>query len=146
MQVFDPESGPDPDQNVASGPSPNPDESGRPPKCRPRSGHKVGRRAKDLDDWRPQFLHFLRAWDGLERAAVRAGVTARTVQRARKKSRKFDERVRTTLELRKQDLDKKVIQRGLKGSDRCLLAAAKAHIPELYGRQGGAVPQNVQPV
>jgi hypothetical protein len=137
IQLYDPPDGPEGQAENARSVDPKAET--------PEPGRK-GRKPGDSPDWRPLFLKNLRAWDGLERAAYRAGVNPTTVRRERKRNGKFNQRVERTLELRKQWLDKMILKRGIEGSDRCLLAHARAHMPDLYGRRDPRPSESVKPI
>jgi len=101
-----------------------------------RNGRKRrGRPPTGTPDWKPRFLRFLRLWNGPVRAARKAGVHPATAYKARESDPAFRDAWEEALELRKEWLDLQILKRGLAGSDRCLLAHARAHIPERYGKK-----------
>src|SRR5262245_39079821 len=119
--------------------NPNPDDqpaAGNAPPTPGRTGRKRrGRPRKGTPDWKPRFLRLLRSWHGPVLAARKAGVNPRTAYKAREADPAFRDAWDEALERRREWLDLQVLKRGLAGSDRCLLAHARAHIPELYGKQ-----------
>jgi hypothetical protein len=100
-----------------------------------KGGKRRGRPPKGTPDWRPRFLRYLRRWNGPVRAARKAGVNPATAYKARESDPAFRAAWEEALELRKEWLDLQVLKRGLAGSDRCLLAHARAHMPERYGKR-----------
>src|SRR5262245_60689883 len=98
-----------------------------------RGGKRRGRPPRGTPDWKPRFLRSLRLWNGPVRAARKAGVNPATAYKARESDPDFRDAWDEALELRREWLDLQVLKRGLAGSDRCLLAHARAHIPERYG-------------
>src|SRR5262245_25465527 len=110
-----------------------------PGNANPRPGREAGKRRgrprKGAADWKPRFLRLLRSWNGPVLAARKAGVHPATAYRARDADPAFRDAWEEALERRREWLDLQVLKRGLAGSDRCLLAHARAHIPELYGKK-----------
>jgi len=100
----------------------------------PKTPKRIGRRPKRLGDWRPKFIRLVRRWHGLTDAASKVGITLRSVERARKKSPKFNDQVERALSVRQEWEDRLILVKGMKGSDRLLLAHARAHLPA-YGKQ-----------
>jgi hypothetical protein len=129
----------------------NADEQPVPANANPTPGRKEeqkrrGRPPQGAPDWKPRFLRYLRLWNGPVLAARKAGVHPATAYKARESDPDFRAAWDEALELRKEWLDLQVLKRGLAGSDRCLLAKARAELPEKYGKKDPKPTTKVQPI
>src|SRR5262245_7337474 len=119
MKLFDGDAG-----------EPAPPESSAPPPP-PKRG---GRRPLGAPDWRPAFLEHLERWGCVALAARHAGVHRSLAYQARAADPGFADGWDEALVVFRERIDRRVHARGLAGSDRCLLAKARAELPEKYGR------------
>jgi len=127
---------------------PDPDLPARPARLArtPAVSAKVQRPPGDRPDWKPGFLRRLERWGAIGKAARGVGVSRAAVYKCRKDHPEFAAAMDEALELFREAIDLLVLKRGREGSDRCLLAKARAELPGKYGKQDPRPATAIQPI